>query len=82
MIKGHCSYCGSEPRNVAKAFNGDFGYNGLDRIDNTKGYEPGNVVTCCFICNNAKRTLSVAEFMGWAKALYEHSILKGAGGVG
>jgi hypothetical protein len=27
---------------------------GLDRIDNSKGYEPGNVLPCCRICNTIK----------------------------
>lgn len=27
---------------------------GLDRLDNAKGYEPGNVVSCCSECNIAR----------------------------
>jgi len=26
----------------------------IDRIDNSKGYEPGNVVACCFAANSFK----------------------------
>lgn len=27
---------------------------GLDRIDNSRGYEPGNVLTCCYTCNTGR----------------------------
>jgi hypothetical protein len=29
-------------------------YGGLDRIDNSRGYEPGNVVPCCTDCNRIR----------------------------
>jgi hypothetical protein len=29
---------------------------GLDRLDNTKGYDPGNVVPCCNTCNRMRGT--------------------------
>jgi hypothetical protein len=35
---------------------------GLDRIDNRRGYEVGNVLSCCFNCNMERRTLSFAEY--------------------
>lgn len=27
---------------------------GVDRLDNSKGYEPGNVVSCCYACNTIR----------------------------
>lgn len=27
---------------------------GLDRLDNTKGYEVGNIVSCCYNCNRVR----------------------------
>lgn len=39
--------------------------NGIDRMDNSQGYLTTNVVTCCKICNYAKRELSYDEFMNW-----------------
>lgn len=40
-------------------------YNGIDRIDNQKGYSLDNVVACCRICNNAKSDMTVHEFHSW-----------------
>jgi hypothetical protein len=36
-------------------------YNGIDRIDNTKGYTSGNCLACCIRCNKLKGKLSLAE---------------------
>lgn len=37
-------------------------YNGLDRVDNTKGYEADNVVACCKYCNMAKNEFTQEHF--------------------
>ncbi len=35
---------------------------GLDRLDNSRGYEPDNVVSCCGLCNKIRSDhLSVQE---------------------
>jgi uncharacterized protein with PIN domain len=47
-----CSYCGEEIKTI-----------GLDRVDNSKGYVMGNVVSCCTPCNRAKWTRSVSDFV-------------------
>lgn len=64
-----CHYCGVNPYKDAANFNKDikshYFYNGLDRVDNTKGYEENNIVTCCEICNKAKRDLSQEDFLEW-----------------
>lgn len=44
-------------------------YNGIDRIDNAKGYTIENSVTCCKRCNFAKRNMSYDEFISWGKKL-------------
>lgn len=36
---------------------------GLDRVDNSKGYEIGNVVPCCGTCNNMKSNSSQKDFI-------------------
>lgn len=43
--------------------------NGLDRVDNSRGYEPDNVVACCRMCNRAKNDCSVDDFIAWARRL-------------
>lgn len=42
--------------------NGHFKYNGLDRVDNTKGHMVDNLVPCCWICNRYKNNLNQFEF--------------------
>lgn len=36
---------------------------GLDRYDNEIGYEETNVVSCCFDCNSAKRTMHGDDYL-------------------
>jgi len=70
----NCHYCGLPVSNIKinKCGNGDFSYNGMDRIDNTKGYTVDNVVPCCRQCNFAKRDQTVDEFNTWLKKLIKH----------
>lgn len=78
LTKGDCYYCGQEPSQIVKAghgVNGEYIYNGIDRIDNSIGYLSSNVRTCCKQCNIAKGVLTEDEFMTWAKRLvarFEH----------
>ena len=44
-------------------------YNGIDRLENTIGYEDSNCVPACKICNFAKRNLSQKQFYDWIKRL-------------
>jgi hypothetical protein len=63
-----CFYCGIEPKQISRRATrgwGDYIYNGIDRIDSSKGYEDGNVVTCCGQCNVAKNNYSKEEFIEW-----------------
>ena len=59
-IFSDCYYC----KTNHTAINLDTGtkFNGLDRLDNSKGYEEGNVITCCVYCNKAKSELSIKNF--------------------
>ena len=68
-----CFYCGSPPSNRAgtEANNGYYKYNGLDRVDNNKGYSLDNIVSCCKNCNMAKRQLTQEEFFAMIKKIYE-----------
>lgn len=74
LIMNNCHYCGSIPLSYHKRFinyDKNFRYNGIDRIDNTKGYIDGNCVTCCEICNKAKSEMSVEDFKNWIKRIYD-----------
>lgn len=76
LVDKNCYYCGSAPSNVArdKTCNGEYTYNGLDRIENDKGYQLDNVVPCCAKCNTAKSTMSKKEFLTHVVKIYDTSI--------
>lgn len=61
LLKGNCFYCGAIPSQVKN----DFVYNGIDRVDNDKGYLKDNVVSCCGICNQGKSNMKLSEFYEW-----------------
>lgn len=44
--------------------------NGIDRLDNNKGYVEENVVACCQVCNLAKSTQHPQEFIDKLYAIY------------
>lgn len=71
-----CFYCGVQPAQILHhpGTNGDFIYNGLDRVDNTKGYIMENVVSCCGTCNKAKLSMTYDEFFMWVSAVYKHLV--------
>lgn len=70
-----CVYCGVSRSNKGR---NSFRYNGIDRVDNTRGYEQENVVPCCKFCNKAKGTMSEVEFKAWISRVYQHSCAGGA----
>lgn len=76
LIKKDCYWCGSKPNNKLKGSvifhlkgqdhsDYEFLYNGLDRIDNTKGYTEDNVNPCCYVCNRARNNMLFEEFKAW-----------------
>lgn len=72
-----CAYCGIAPAtkmasSKGRTFYGEFVYNGLDRVDNTKGYEIDNVVPCCYFCNTLKGKKSKEDFLSKIKQIYEN----------
>ncbi len=81
IIAEPCVYCGSQASSVRKPnaqVNGEFVYSGIDRIDNSKGYIPGNVVSCCWVCNRAKSTMGLHDFLGWCRTLIAYSAARQA----
>lgn len=72
-----CYYCNAKPLQrgtTGTNHNGSYLYNGLDRVDNTKGYTIDNVVPCCGTCNKAKNTQTIEEFKAWIHAVNEHFV--------
>ena len=61
LTTSNCVYCGVEPLQFQTRFS-EFKYNGIDRVDNTKGYILENCVPCCKLCNRMKDVLSVEDF--------------------
>ena len=67
LVIQDCSYCRAEPSNVTTSWDkSTFTYTGIDRVDNTRGYESDNVVPCCRECNKAKGSRTQKEFIEWA----------------
>jgi len=77
LTSGSCFYCGSKPLQVISGpnTNGEYRYNGIDRLDNQKGYEFGNCVPCCKKCNQAKGVMGLAEFIDFIGHCYRHLVL-------
>lgn len=56
----NCYYCDKEPKpRLISSRKCYLKSNGIDRVDNSKGYVTGNCVTCCFSCNNKKSNITV-----------------------
>lgn len=51
-------------------------HNGVDRIDSSIGYVPGNVVSCCKYCNVAKSDRSRQDFLDWVEKVYHYFVEK------
>lgn len=81
IVKRNCYYCDAIPSNVMgvsknKISNGIVLYNGIDRLDSTKGYVEGNVVPCCKDCNFMKKNMPEGEFINKIIEIYNHSVVK------
>lgn len=73
-----CHYCGAMPNNKYNIFsysyykgsdlsinNGNFIYNGLDKINNAEKHTDSNCVPCCIICNRAKSNRSYEDMLSY-----------------
>ena len=73
LVNGNCFYCGAEKSNAQNYGKHILKYNGIDRVDNSIGYQPDNVVSCCRQCNQSKFTMNKEEFILWAKKVANHA---------
>jgi hypothetical protein len=81
LSQNECFYCGAPPANCCSAYcsrdsqfrqeNGDFIYNGLDRVDSSKLHSLDNVVPCCIDCNIAKLDRTQKDFFDWIQRVYK-----------
>lgn len=85
IVSQNCHYCGCKPRKVNwKRFFGkyvrldseDVYANGIDRVDNSKGYVLENCVPCCEDCNYSKRGKSYIEFIAYLKRISDFILSK------
>lgn len=56
LIVAPCFYCSEAPSP----------FNGIDRVNNSKGYSEENCVSCCRQCNLAKLDMPLSDFLNWA----------------
>jgi hypothetical protein len=84
LSKGSCKYCGleyskeiedrlNESKKSKRLSDHILKCNGIDRVDNKKGYVKDNCVSCCKYCNFAKHTMTEDEFYKWIKKVYEYN---------
>jgi hypothetical protein len=75
LVQSPCFYTGRKPSQVWKSSGGSFCVvNGIDRRNNSLGYEISNCIPCCKDVNYAKRALSEQDFLTMIKEVYENSI--------
>lgn len=68
LVTKDCAYSGHPPMGITKPHqltNVYIMHNGLDRVDNERGYTIDNVVPCCYVCNRAKLSMPYAEWSHW-----------------
>lgn len=69
LFKAPCFYCGGVSKRSYGGF--EFYLNGIDRIDNSKGYVDGNCIPCCRPCNCLKGTGTSDEFWERVQGILE-----------
>lgn len=66
-----CYWCGAPPSNIHTGLNGNYIFNGIDRIDNNLGYTLDNCVACCAKCNMMKRGMTQEEWIAQMKRILQ-----------
>lgn len=68
----NCNYCGAKPGIISRVGYMMYIYNGMDRVDNNKGYEVDNIVPCCSNCNYMKRAMEKSQFLNQIIKIYNN----------
>lgn len=71
LVSEPCFYCNQDPNQVMHN-SYLFMKNGIDRQNNEIGYHMDNSVSCCSICNYAKRSMPAEAFISWILRAAEH----------
>ena len=72
LTKQNCDYCGKDPQQISKLNKYQYLYNGIDRIDSSKGYTLDNCVSCCGRCNRGKGNMTREEFFNLITKIYKN----------
>lgn len=77
LVNGDCYYCGVEPSQThySRRRHSKYIYNGIDRVDNNKGYLTENCISCCGLCNYMRRNKTQKEFCSHISKIYKHLVL-------
>lgn len=68
-----CFYTGRMPSNIKKTIGGSiYIYNGIDRLDNQKGYTKENCVSCCWDVNKMKGAMTFEKFLAACQEVVKH----------
>ncbi len=63
LVESNCYYTGLPPSTICKVSEGSYIYNGVDRLDSSKGYFMDNCVPCITRVNIMKMNLPYSEFI-------------------
>lgn len=72
LTSAPCFYTGRVPEQIVKMVGSQHEYNGLDRLNNRKGYTLQNSVPCCGVINKMKGTLDAKTFILLCKEVAKH----------
>lgn len=84
LVDSNCYYCDRPPQREYKRSHvkNIYIYNGIDRLDNDRGYVSGNCVSCCWLHNNMKRDMNYNEFINEIRIIYHNLEKQGVGKSG
>lgn len=74
IVRKNCNYCDAPPKLTTHAKQID-NLNGIDRVDNKRGYTIDNSVPCCRACNQLKSNIGLDVFKENIIKIYNHYIL-------
>ena len=75
FLTQNCYYCGASPSNEYsnskhRTTENTLVYNGIDRMENTIGYNLNNCISACYKCNKMKMELNKQDFLDHIKKIY------------